>query len=73
MLLDNHAIIDAANLNSETPLHLAAKFGHVECIDVLIENGSNVEARDKSGKNCLDLAVENYKKNACRALLKNPR
>ena len=73
MLLENHAVIDAGNLNSETPLHLAAKFGHVECMEILIENGGNLEARDKSGKNCLDLAIENYKKNACMTLLKNPR
>lgn len=73
MLIENGAFSDVINLNSETPLHLAAKSGSVECMKILIENGASLQARDKIGKTCLDKAIESYKKNACLTLLENKR
>lgn len=73
LLLRNHAKLNATNLNFETPLHHASRHGNVDCIKVLLEQGANIEMKDKSGKLCLDLAIENYQKNACLELIKNKR
>lgn len=73
LLLENHAKVDAVNFNFETPLHHASRNGNVDCIKVLLERGANIEIKDKSGKFCFDLAVENYKKNACLELLRHKR
>ncbi|XP_066915935.1 transient receptor potential cation channel subfamily A member 1-like isoform X2 [Clytia hemisphaerica] len=71
MLLESSANVDATNLNFETPLHLAAKNGKTDCMEALIDSGAQVVIKDKSGKNCLDKAIENYKKNACIYLLRD--
>ena len=42
-----------------TPLHLAAKFGHADTVDALIEGGADVAAVDVNRKNCLDIAIAN--------------
>lgn len=41
-----------------TALLVASKYGHMEALFWLIENGANLNASDKHDKNCLMLAVE---------------
>lgn len=40
-----------------TPLHYAAKFGHISCLNYLIANGANVNATDNSGCTALHVAA----------------
>ena len=40
-----------------TALHVAARFGHAECIPILVRFGANIETEDKDGKTALELAV----------------
>ena len=42
-----------------TPLHLAAKYGHTEVVELLIDWDADVEQRDSDGNNCMDLAIDN--------------
>ena len=35
-----------------TPLHLAAKGGHVKVMDKLLEHGANIDARTKGACGC---------------------
>lgn len=42
-----------------TPLHLASIYGHVPCVNLLLEWQANVTQRDTDGNNCLDLAIDN--------------
>ena len=42
-----------------TPLQLACQEGHLEVVDVLLENDASVSNTNQYGQNSLDIAVEN--------------
>ncbi|KKP03785.1 hypothetical protein THAR02_04115 [Trichoderma harzianum] len=56
-LLDSGAGVDETNADGETSLHLAAIFGKQANIELLINNGANMEARDGRGSTPLLLSV----------------
>ena len=41
-----------------TPLHYAAANGHKEIVELLIEKGADVKAKDEGGKTPLDVAIQ---------------
>jgi ankyrin repeat protein len=51
--------VNQKNRFDETPLHLAAAFGHVEVVQQLIAKDTDVIPRDKCDRSPLDLACEN--------------
>ena len=56
----------------KTPLFLACRSGHLDAVNVLMENGADVTALDSlTNLNCLDIAVENGHKYVvyCTAIL----
>lgn len=73
LLLENNAFIDACNKNKETALLYACCNGHVNCINLLLDNGANMFQLNVYGQNPLDIALENNQKEACMALLKHSR
>ena len=52
------AEIDPTDKLKTTPLHLAAKEGHVTAVETLIKHGANLGLRDQRGFNALDWAIE---------------
>ena len=49
-LLDNGADPDtAATYDGDNPLHLASKYGHLNCVRLLLQHGASTTARDRSG------------------------
>lgn len=40
--------------NGSTPLHLAAREGLLNCVEVLVQNGANVHAQDAMGCKPID-------------------
>ena len=73
VLLDNDALVDACDSYGTTPLHHASQFGHVNCIKMLLDHEASISKKNKSGKNCLDIAAENSKRDACMAMIKHKR
>ena len=74
VLLDNDAKVNAMGINDATPLHHAAQYGHVDCINLLLlDKKTSLHALNNEKKTCLDLAVENSQMDACKALLSHDR
>lgn len=48
-LKQNKDIVNAISKNGVTALHVSAFNGHLEMVKLLIKNGINVNAREKSG------------------------
>ena len=73
VLLENDALVDAVDKNNNTPLHHASKDGNVESITMLLDHGASISMRNKDGKNCLDIAAENFNTDVCLALIEHER
>jgi ankyrin repeat protein len=56
-LLNKKAAVDARDKLLRTPLHLAALQAHTVLTSLLLENGSDFYAKDKSGRSALHFAV----------------
>ncbi|CAN0423803.1 unnamed protein product [Lampetra fluviatilis] len=53
------ALLDARDPSSgDAPLHVAARRGHVEIAECLLQNGADVDARNKTQSTAFSLAVE---------------
>lgn len=53
-----HHILLNAFFPQVTPLHLASQAGHAEMINLLLSNNADISLRDASGRNALDMAVD---------------
>ncbi|MBY0353599.1 ankyrin repeat domain-containing protein [Candidatus Babeliales bacterium] len=54
-------LINAPNALGQTPLHLAAKRLNLECAQLLMDNGANINAVDGDGNNALHYAIQERK------------
>ncbi|KAM9717514.1 ankyrin repeat domain-containing protein 53 [Menidia menidia] len=55
-LLEHEADVNCTTDGGQTPLHLAASQGLLDCTEVLVEAGADVLAKDAAGHTPLDLA-----------------
>ena len=67
--------LNSRNLKSWTPLHYASSMGHSEIVNILLENGADVNASIIIGTNKdktpLDFAIQNNNENVIKILLKH--
>ena len=61
-LLERDSPIDPIDLAYTTPLHLASREGHEAVVKALLEQGADPLLLDHTGKNALDMAIENSHK-----------
>jgi ankyrin repeat protein len=56
LLLEHHAYIDAESPNGTTPLMMAAQYGTVAAVKLLLEAGADAGLRNKLGLSAIDFA-----------------
>ncbi|KAJ3449562.1 ankyrin repeat family protein [Anaeramoeba flamelloides] len=57
--------------NKSTALHMSASNGHIECCDLLIKNGADINSKDRHNNTPLILATKNNHQSAVKFLLEN--
>ena len=71
-LLENGAAVNATLPNGEGALNLACQNGHLQCTEVLLKSGADVELTDKNnGFTSLMKAAQNGHDLCARALIEN--
>ena len=55
LLIDFKSNVHAENLKKTTPLHRASAGGCVECVELLLEKGADVEFCDATGRRPVDV------------------
>lgn len=58
LLLDNHAYVDAASPNGSTPLMMAARYGTIDAVQVLLAAGADPNLKNALGLSAIDFARE---------------
>ena len=68
---DNKTVmeIDIGQIAAKTDLHMAAKNGHSETVELLIDNGANVNVKTTFGYTPLHLAAKNGHPQTVQALI----
>ena len=69
-LLDAGAEVDPIDKNKTTPLHLAAKNGHVDTVQYLLDHEANIRLTDTDGNNALELATMHTKTGVAECIIR---
>lgn len=63
--------VDLCNNDDQTPISLAAQFGHSECVKLMLDYGASVHIRNNQLESALDLACLNGRLETVDLLLKH--
>ncbi|XP_034026216.1 ankyrin-1a isoform X6 [Thalassophryne amazonica] len=69
LLLDRGAQIDAKTKDELTPLHCAARNGHVRIIEILLDHGAPIQAKTKNGLSPIHMAAQGDHMDCVKQLL----
>ncbi|KAM7392086.1 hypothetical protein PAMP_022722 [Pampus punctatissimus] len=56
-LLEARCDLDALNIHGDSPLHVAARENHLECVMLFLSRGADVSQRNREGQTPLDCCV----------------
>lgn len=75
ILLGYHStpLMEAADQEGNTALHLAAKYGHENVVELILSRGGDITVRNKKRLTCLDVAIECGREKAAEVLIKNDK
>ena len=68
LLLEAAAEVNLADSGGETPLHLAAKQGHLELVHLLLEAKADTSLANRRGKTAAQVALDNDRGSIARLL-----
>lgn len=68
ILLEEHAFVDAESPNKSTPLMMAAKYGSLGAVKVLLENGAIPTLRNELGMTAIEFAQQANRKDAAELI-----
>ena len=57
-LLDHHASTEVVDDDLWQPLHAAACWGHLEVVEMLAQNGANINAKTRNGETPFDICED---------------
>ncbi|MCW8198672.1 ankyrin repeat domain-containing protein [Verminephrobacter aporrectodeae subsp. tuberculatae] len=57
LLLENHAYIDVESPNGTTPLMMAARYGSIDAVQRLLEEGADPTLKNQQGLSAVDFAL----------------
>ncbi|CAK6977873.1 LOW QUALITY PROTEIN: histone-lysine N-methyltransferase EHMT1a [Scomber scombrus] len=60
-LLEARCDLDAVNVHGDSPLHVAARENHLECVMLFLSRGADVSQRNREGQTALDCCVYSSK------------
>jgi hypothetical protein len=61
MLARQGANLDQADYDCSTAMHMACKMGNHKCVEVLIQNGADIDIKDRWGQVTLELFSKSFK------------
>ena len=68
---DSASFINTPNDQGECPLHFASRSGDKLTMELLIDNGADIDHKNQSNQTPLYLAAENAKENAEKAMFES--
>lgn len=68
ILLDEHAFIDAESPNKSTPLMMAAKYGSLAAVKLLLEAGADANMRNELGMTAVDFALSSERRDTAELI-----
>ena len=68
LMTSDHGTAFAVGAYGMTPLHWASRAGSLECVQLLLESGADVDARNDAHRTALQLAAERGKTDAVKLL-----
>ncbi|KII67326.1 Transient receptor potential cation channel subfamily A member 1 [Thelohanellus kitauei] len=73
-LIESESSIDTGeNSKHLSPLLIAAKYGHGDLITLLLNRGADITRIGPNGRNCLEIAIHEKRRDAVMAILNNPK
>ena len=68
ILLEEHAFVDAESPNKSTPLMMAAKYGSLAAVKLLLENGAVPTLRNELGLSAIEFAQQSNRADAAELI-----